>query len=67
MLVTSEEIQDKVRELGERITEDYQGEDLLLVGILRKDHQRDRDAADRRAERRVEVFVDLLLQVLTFL
>ena len=35
MLVTSEEIQDKVRELGERITEDYQGEDLLLVGILR--------------------------------
>ncbi|MDQ3588991.1 MAG: hypoxanthine phosphoribosyltransferase [Actinomycetota bacterium] len=35
MLVTSEEIQDKVCELGERITEDYQGEDLLLVGILR--------------------------------
>src|SRR5687767_5954296 len=35
MLVTSEEIQDKVRELGERITEDYQGEDLLLVCILR--------------------------------
>nr|MDQ5811675.1 hypoxanthine phosphoribosyltransferase [Actinomycetota bacterium] len=35
MLVTSEEIQDKVCELGERITEDYRGEDLLLVGILR--------------------------------
>ncbi len=35
MLVTSEEIQDKVRELGEHITEDYRGEDLLLVGILR--------------------------------
>ena len=35
MLVTSEEIQDKVRELGARITDDYQGEDLLLVGILR--------------------------------
>jgi hypoxanthine phosphoribosyltransferase len=35
MLVTSEEIQDKVRELGERITEDYDGEDLLLVGLLR--------------------------------
>ncbi len=35
MLVTSEEIQEKVRELGGRITEDYHGEDLLLVGILR--------------------------------
>ncbi len=35
MLVTSEEIQDKVRELGEHITDDYRGEDLLLVGILR--------------------------------
>ena len=35
MLVTSEEIQKKVRELGEHITEDYRGENLLLVGILR--------------------------------
>ena len=35
MLVTSEEIQEKVRELAERITGDYRGEDLLLVGILR--------------------------------
>jgi hypoxanthine phosphoribosyltransferase len=35
MLVTSEEIEEKVRELGERITEDYRDEDLLLVGILR--------------------------------
>jgi hypoxanthine phosphoribosyltransferase len=35
MLVTSEEIQEKVRELGELITGDYRGEDLLLVGILR--------------------------------
>jgi hypoxanthine phosphoribosyltransferase len=34
-LVTSEEIEEKVRELGERITEDYHDEDLLLVGILR--------------------------------
>lgn len=34
VLITSEEIQDKVRELGEHITEDYQGEDLLLVGVL---------------------------------
>ncbi len=35
MLVSSEQIQDKVRELGERITEDYRGEKLLLIGILR--------------------------------
>jgi hypoxanthine phosphoribosyltransferase len=35
MLVTSEEIQDKVRELGERITEDYRGEKPLLIGVLR--------------------------------
>jgi hypoxanthine phosphoribosyltransferase len=35
MLVTSEEIQQRVRELGEHITGDYHGEDLLLVGILR--------------------------------
>ena len=35
VLVSSEDIKEKVREIGERITEDYQGEDLLLVGILR--------------------------------
>jgi hypoxanthine phosphoribosyltransferase len=35
VLVSSGEIQEKVRELGERITEDYRGEKLLLVGILR--------------------------------
>ena len=35
VLVGSEEIQEKVREMGERITEDYEGERLLLVGILR--------------------------------
>ncbi len=34
MLISSGEIQDKVRDLGERITEDYKGEKLLLVGIL---------------------------------
>lgn len=34
VLVSSAEIQDKVRELGERITRDYAGEKLLLVGIL---------------------------------
>jgi hypoxanthine phosphoribosyltransferase len=35
VLVTSEEIEEKVREMGERITEDYRRENLLLVGILR--------------------------------
>ena len=35
VLVGSEEIQEKVREMGERITEDYEGERLLLIGILR--------------------------------
>jgi hypoxanthine phosphoribosyltransferase len=35
MLVTSEEIQQRVRELGESITEDYRGKSVLLVGILR--------------------------------
>ena len=35
VLITSEQIQEKVRELGARITQDYAGEKLLLVGILR--------------------------------
>lgn len=35
VLVTSAEIQEKVRELGERITRDYRNERPLLVGILR--------------------------------
>ena len=35
LLVASGEIDAKVRELGARITEDYRGESLLLVGILR--------------------------------
>jgi hypoxanthine phosphoribosyltransferase len=36
VLVSSEEIREKVREIGERITEDYKrSEKLLLVGILR--------------------------------
>lgn len=34
VLISSSEIRDKVRSLGERITEDYAGEELLLVGIL---------------------------------
>lgn len=35
VLVSSEDIGEKVRELGERITADYEGETLLLIGILR--------------------------------
>src|SRR5215218_10886582 len=35
VLLSSEDIKEKVREIGERITEDYRGERLLLVGILR--------------------------------
>ena len=35
VLVPSSEIQAKVRELGERITEDYRGEKPILIGVLR--------------------------------
>ncbi len=35
VLIPSKDIQEKVRALGERITQDYQGERPLLVGILR--------------------------------
>ncbi len=35
VLISSEEIEEKVREIGARITEDYRGEKLLLIGILR--------------------------------
>jgi hypoxanthine phosphoribosyltransferase len=35
VLISSDQIQDKVQELGSRITQDYQGESPLLVGILR--------------------------------
>ena len=35
VLIPSSEIQDKVRELGERVTEDYRGEKPLLIGVLR--------------------------------
>jgi hypoxanthine phosphoribosyltransferase len=34
-LITSEEIDSKLAELGRQITDDYQGKDLLLVGVLR--------------------------------
>jgi hypoxanthine phosphoribosyltransferase len=35
VLISSSEIQETVRELGERITGDYRGERPLLVGVLR--------------------------------
>jgi hypoxanthine phosphoribosyltransferase len=35
VLISSKEIEDKVREIGARITEDYRGEKPLLIGILR--------------------------------
>jgi hypoxanthine phosphoribosyltransferase len=35
VLIPSESIQEKVREMGELITEDYRGERPLLVGVLR--------------------------------
>lgn len=35
VLISNQEIQAKVRSLGERITEDYVGERILLVGVLR--------------------------------
>ena len=35
ILVSREEIGKKVKELGKRISEDYKGQDLLLVGVLK--------------------------------
>ena len=35
VLVTEEAIKAKVAELGRRISEDYRGKNLLLVGLLR--------------------------------
>ena len=35
VLITGEQIEDKVHALGERIARDYTGERLLLVGVLR--------------------------------
>lgn len=34
-LITAEEIEAKLAELGRHITEDYTGKDVLLVGVLR--------------------------------
>jgi hypoxanthine phosphoribosyltransferase len=35
ILITGEQIQSKVRSLGEQITADYAGRDLLMVGVLK--------------------------------
>src|SRR5215212_2225793 len=35
VLVSSSELEEKVREIGGCITEDYGGQELLLVGVLR--------------------------------
>lgn len=35
VLISREEIQKKVEELGKRITEDYKDKDLMVVGILK--------------------------------
>ena len=35
VLVSEEEIADKLKELGARITEDYRDKDLLVVGVLK--------------------------------
>lgn len=35
VLITTEEIQTKIGILGEEITSDYRGEDLLLIGVLK--------------------------------
>ena len=34
-LITADDIDAKLAEMGKRITEDYSGQDLLLVGVLR--------------------------------
>lgn len=35
VLFTEQEIRSKIKELGEKISEDYKGKDLLLIGILK--------------------------------
>ncbi len=34
-LITAEQIEDKLKEVGQQITEDYAGKEVLLVGVLR--------------------------------
>jgi hypoxanthine phosphoribosyltransferase len=35
VLITESELQDKVKELGNRITKDYAGRDLVIIAVLR--------------------------------
>lgn len=35
ILITTEEINARVRELGQQITNDYAGQDILMIGVLR--------------------------------
>ncbi len=35
ILISEEKIQNKINELGEQISKDYDGKDLMLIGILR--------------------------------
>jgi hypoxanthine phosphoribosyltransferase len=35
VLITADEIQDKIRELAKHVTEDYRDKDVLLVGVLK--------------------------------
>ena len=35
VLITADEIQDKIRDLAKQITEDYRDKDVLLVGVLK--------------------------------
>ncbi|MEA2477638.1 MAG: hypoxanthine phosphoribosyltransferase [Actinomycetota bacterium] len=35
ILISAEEIQDKISDLAKQVTEDYRGRDLLLVGVLK--------------------------------
>ena len=35
VLISKEQLQEKVKELGARITEDFKGQEVLLVGILK--------------------------------
>jgi hypoxanthine phosphoribosyltransferase len=35
LLITQEEIEDRVKQLGEQISRDYEGKELVLVGILK--------------------------------
>src|SRR5437867_4960402 len=35
VLITDEQIQRKIAQIGQEITEDYAGRDLLLIGVLK--------------------------------